>query len=67
MEFAEKTLAEKSMQSANPLVLQVIDQLDAAIVPKSNNIRTNQKLWDTYCREWTETADWVQKMASQVE
>jgi hypothetical protein len=66
MEFAEKTLGEKMMKAANPLVLQVIDQLDAAIVPKSNNVGTNKKLWDTYCREWNDSAEWVQKMAGQV-
>lgn len=66
MEFAEKTLGEKMMKTANPLVLQVIDQLDAAIVPKSNNIGTNKKLWDAYCSEWHDSADWVQKMACQV-
>ena len=66
MEFAQKTLGEKAMSTANPLVLQLVDQLDAAIVPRSSNVGTNRKLWDTYCREWTASADWVQKMAEQV-
>lgn len=67
MQEAEKLLAETTSAAANPLVAQLLKDLDKAVVyNNTNNISTNQKLWDNYSREWNTKNDWVQRMASNV-
>jgi len=73
MQQAEKYLSEKTSSAANPLVSQMLKELDKAVVyNNTNNITTNQKLWDNYSREWNvsnnkqDINDWVLKMASNV-
>jgi len=73
MQEVEKALAEKTGAAANPLVSQMLKELDKAVVYNNTNLSTNQKLWDNYSREWSkknndniEINDWVLKMASNV-
>jgi len=75
MQEAEKLLAEKTGAASNPLVSQMLKELDKAVVYNNTNLSTNQKLWDNYSREWSksknnnnnnEINDWVLKMASNV-
>ncbi len=67
MNIAEETLANITTKKQNPLVHQLLQQLDNSVVyNNNNNINTNRKLWDNYCIEWNNDIEWVQKMASNV-
>jgi 2-polyprenyl-3-methyl-5-hydroxy-6-metoxy-1,4-benzoquinol methylase len=64
----EAILSERqNANSSNVLVSQLLAQLDDAVVySKGNNVDTNRKLWDNYSKEWTESIDWVERMADAV-
>ena len=56
----EGLLAAKTASATNPLISQIIQQLDKAVVySKSGNLSTNQKLWDNYSKEWGNDQKWL--------
>lgn len=69
MQDAEELFCKKANSSANPLVSQLLSQLDQAVVYSvSGNIITNKKLWDNYSIEWKDgCVPWVEKMAKDVD
>ena len=67
MQEAEHFLSQKTNTSSNPFLIQVLNELDKAVVySKTGNISTNKKLWENYSKEWLPQELWVKKMAKQV-
>jgi hypothetical protein len=59
MQDFECEAAQKSTSRCNPLVAQLLAQLDSAVVySRSDNAQCNKKLWDNYSNEWAANAPW---------
>lgn len=59
MQDLEEILERKTTMASNPLVVQLLQQLDQAVVYSSGgNASINKKLWDNYSREWGADAEW---------
>lgn len=67
LQQVEEFLEDKINKGSNPLILQLISQLDKAVVySNGGNVSTNKKLWNNYSNEWKVESSWVQKMANNV-
>lgn len=67
LEEAEALLAERSQSSQSPMVLQMLEGLQAAAVyTDTPNHETNRKLWDAYAKSWSSEQEWVRRMAGHL-
>lgn len=59
MQDVEKELADVSQSKQNPLVQQIVVQLnDAVVYSQGGNSEVNRKLWNNYAREWAVEKPW---------
>ncbi len=59
MQDAEKELCNITTAKQNPLVAQIVVQLnDAVVYSHGGNSEINRKLWNNYALEWNAEKQW---------